>query len=152
MKGKKPKMIRDKFEIFGHILKKEIKQKKGKKKHKERIIKGRIIRDIKTRFEEVKDCYEPKRVSNFWNNNYTEHGTNGDKNRNLSLDKYLNKIQPYLKNIINNLQNSDAWKIQLIIAINFISSKHVEEDRAMHSASDYIKFTPYGNATRTTNL
>ena len=56
MKGKKPKIIRDKFEIFGHILKKEIKKKKGKKKHKERIIKGRIIRDIKTRFEEVKDC------------------------------------------------------------------------------------------------
>ena len=133
-------------------MKKEIKKKKEKKKHKERIIKGRVIRDIRTRFEEVRDYFEPKRVSNFWNNNYIEHGTNGDKNRNLSLDKYLNKIQPYLKNIINNLQNSDAWKIQLTIAINFISLKHVEEDRVMHPASDFIKITPYSNVTRTTNL
>ena len=42
------------------------------------------------------------------------------KNTNLSLDEYLNKIGPYLRNIIIDLQNSDTWKIQLTIAINFI--------------------------------
>ena len=34
--------------------------------------------------------------------------SNGDKNRNLSLDEYLNKIRPYLRNIIIDLQNSDT--------------------------------------------
>ena len=39
-----------------------------------------------------------------------------------------------MRNIIINLQNSDAWKIQLTIAINFISSKDAKEERVIHSA------------------
>ena len=75
-----------------------------------------------------KRYYEPKRVRNFLNDNYIEYEINGDKHRNLSLDEYLNKIESYLKNVIINLQISDTWKIQLIIAINSISSKYVEEE------------------------
>ena len=30
------------------------------------------------------------------------------KNKNLSLDEYLNKIETYLRNIILTLQNSDT--------------------------------------------
>ena len=41
----------------------------------------------------------------------------------LSVEKYLNKIRPYLKDIINNLKESDMQKVQLAIIINFISSK-----------------------------
>ena len=51
-----------------------------------------------------------------------------------------------MRNIIIGLQNSDACKIQLIIAINFISSKDGEEKRVMHSNSSNIKFTPYSDA------
>ena len=29
-----------------------------------------------------------------------EYESNGDKSRNLSLDEYLNKIKPYLRNVI----------------------------------------------------
>ena len=60
-----------------------------------RIIKNRIIRDIRTLFEqqEEKDYHKPKKVSNFLNNNYIEYESNGDKNRNFLLDKYLNKIE-----------------------------------------------------------
>ena len=75
-----------------------------------------------------KRYYEPKRVRNFLNDNYIEYEINGDKHRNLSLDEYLNKIESYLKNVIINLQISDTWKIQLIIAINSISSKYGEEE------------------------
>ena len=56
-----------------------------------------------------------------------------------------------MKNIIINLQNSGTWKIQLIIAINFISSKHTEEERVMHSSSDNMKFTSYNDANEVTN-
>ena len=41
-----------------------------------------------------------------------------------------------MRNIIIDLQNCDAWKIQLTIAINFISSKDSKERCVMHSSSD----------------
>ena len=92
-----------------------------------------------------KNYYDTKRVSNFWNNNYTKYESNVDKNWNLSLDEYLNKIEWYLRNIIFSLQNSDTWKIQLTIAINFISSKDSEEELVMHSSKIkiYIKCLSY---------
>ena len=40
---------------------------------------------------------------------------------------------------MNNLKKSDAWKIQLAIAINFISSIDNDEERVMHSISDTKK-------------
>ena len=43
--------------------------------------------------EKEKDFYEPKRVNDFWNNNYIEYESNGDKNKNLSLDEYLKNIE-----------------------------------------------------------
>ena len=48
-----------------------------------------------------------------------------------------------MRNIIIDLQNSDAWKIQLTIAIDIISSKDAEEERVMDSMSNKIKFTSY---------
>ena len=59
-----------------------------------------------TLFEQKDDYYyfKPKRVSNFWNNNYIEYESNGDRNRNLSLHKYLDKNKPYVRDIIIDLQ------------------------------------------------
>ena len=62
--------------------------------------------------------------------------------------EYLNKIEPYLRNIIMDLQNSDAWKIQLTIVIKIISSKDVAEERVMHLISGRIKFTSYSDANK----
>ena len=56
----------------------------------------------------------------------------------LSVKEYLNKIIPYLKDIINNLKKSDAWKVQLTIANNFTSSIYNDEDHLMHSKSGNI--------------
>ena len=58
--------------------------------------------------------------------------------KNLSVKEYLNKIIPYLKDIINNLKKSDAWKVQLTIANNFTSSIYNDEDHLMHSKSGNI--------------
>ena len=76
-----------------------------------------------------------------------EFESNSDTNKNLSLKEYLDKIKPYLRDIIFDLQNSDTWKIQLTIAINFISSNDTEEECVMHPKSNNIKFTPYDNAS-----
>ena len=96
-----------------------------KLKKENKGIKDRIIRYIRTLFEqEEKDYYKPIRIGNFWNNNYIkyERNGNGNRNKNLSAKECLDKIKPYLKDIIINLQKSDTWKIQLIIAINRVTS------------------------------
>ena len=81
-------------------------------------------------------------MDTFWNRKIKRR----TKERNLSLDEFLIKIKIYLSNIIINLQNSDAWKNQITIAINFISSKDANEEHVMHSASDIIIFIPSGDA------
>ena len=48
------------------------------------------------------------RVDNFYSNNES----NGDKNKTLSIKRYLNEIKWYLKDIRNNLKQYDTWKIQ----------------------------------------
>ena len=58
----------------------------------------------------------------------------------------FNKIKPYLRNIIIDLQSSGTWEIQSTTAINFNSSKDTEEERAMHSTNDNIKLTSYNDA------
>ena len=67
-------------------------------------------------------------------------------NKTLSIEEYLNKVRPYLKDIITDLKKSDAWKIQLTIAINFMSSKDTDEELVMHSKSGNIEFMIYDNA------
>ena len=49
------------------------------------------------------------------------------------MQEYLNKTRPYLKDIISNLKKSDKWKIQVTIAINFISSIDNDDECVMHS-------------------
>ena len=69
-----------------------------------------------------------------WNNNYIKCESNGDKKKKLSLEEYLDLIKPLLQDIVNILkEKSDAWKIQLTIAINFMSSI---DQSVMHSKSD----------------
>ena len=151
--GKKSKIIRFKLKdkIISDIwmlFETEEEKEDRKKNQDERIIKDRVIRCIRKLFQQQQEehYYKPERVSNFWNNSYIEFESNGDRNRNVSLDELINKIKSYLRNIIIDLQNSDALKIQLTTAINFISSKDDEEERVMHSSSDNIKFTPYSDA------
>ena len=129
-RSEEEKIIKDIRNLFR--LKKEI-----------RGIKNRILRDIKNLFEyekEEENYYKPVRVNNFRSNNYIEYRSNGDKNKMLSVEEYLNKIRPYLEGIINILKKSDPWKIELIITINFISSEDDnDEERVMHSKSDNVE-------------
>ena len=101
-------------------------------------IKDRILRNIKYLFDherEEENYYKPVRVSSFWSNNYIEYESNDDRNKTLSVEEYLNKISPYLKDIINNLKKSDTWKMQLTILNNLISFIDNDEERVIHSKS-----------------
>ena len=58
-------------------------------------IKCKVIRDIRNLFEhDEKEDY------------YIEYESNGDRNKALLIEIYLNEIRPYLKGIINNLKKS----------------------------------------------
>ena len=113
-------------------------RQKKKKRKETKVIKDRILRNIKNLFEHEKEeeiYYKPVRVYNFWSNNYIENESNSDRDQTQSVEQYLNKIRPYLKDITNNLKKSDSWKIQLTIANNFIFSINNDEEHVMHSIS-----------------
>ena len=58
-------------------------------------IKDRVIRNIRNLFEheEEENFYKSVKVGNFWNNNYIEYESNGDRNKTLSTEEYLIKIR-----------------------------------------------------------
>ena len=63
-----------------------------------KAIKDRIISNNKYLLEHQEEDYcKLVRVGNFWNNNYREHESNDDRNKNLSINEYLDKIKLYLK-------------------------------------------------------
>ena len=110
-------------------------------KKENKAIKDIILRDIRNilRNEEEENYYKPVRAKHFWNNNYIEYKSNGDRNKTVSVEDYLNKIRPYLKDIINNLKKFDTWKIQLTIENNLISSMDNDKECVMHSNSDNVE-------------
>ena len=78
--------------------------------------------------------YKPTIVKSGYNNNYIEYRSEGDKL--LTIEEYLNLIEPYLRELINDHKNKGEWKIQLTVQINFISLRPgFDETRVMHTRS-----------------
>ena len=69
----------------------------------------------------------------------------------ISLDEYLNKTELYIMDIIIDLQKFDTWKINLTIAINFVSSTDSGKERIMDSKSDNIKSKSYNDVNEVVN-
>ena len=78
--------------------------------------------------------YKPAIVKSGYNNNYIEYRCEGDKL--LTIEEYLNLIEPYLRELINDRKNKGEWKIQLTAQINFISLRlGSDETLVMHTRS-----------------
>ena len=80
-------------------------------KKENEAFKDRKIREIRTLFKQEDDNNKPIRVGNFWNNTYMGYESSGCRNTNLTVKGYLDKIKPYLGDIIMNLQKSYTRKI-----------------------------------------
>ena len=78
------------------------------------------------------DYFKPIRNDNAFSSNYAEY------DKTLSIKDYLDKIKPYLSDIINYHKTQREWQIQLTIAIDFISSKDFNRTLTMHSKNDNI--------------
>ena len=78
--------------------------------------------------------YKPTIVKRGYSNNYVEYKSEGDKL--LTIEEYLNLIEPYLRELINDHKNKGEWTIQLTAQINFISLRPgSNETRVMHTKS-----------------
>ena len=99
----------------------------------------RGIRDLRDLFDSSisEDYYRPIIVKGAFNNNYIKYESKGDKDKILTISEYLDKIRPYLVDMINDHKNQSEWKIQLSAEINFISSKpDSDETRIMQTKSN----------------
>ena len=67
------------------------------------------------------------------------------ENRSISIARYLNNIREHLRKLISNKKKNGEWKIQLIMKINFISSRGFIESRDMYSKSDNFEIMMGGN-------
>ena len=112
-----------------------------------------MVRDIRTLFElDEDDYYKPIRTGNAFNSNYIEYESNGDKDKPLSVKEYLNKIRPYLSNMINDLKTQSEWKIEVAMETSFMSSKDSKDFKdsnetcTMHTKSNNTEIM-IGNET-----
>ena len=85
-----------------------------------------------------KDYYKPKLNKSGYNKNYAQYESKGDKI--LSLKEYLNLIEKYLRELIEEYKLKGEWKVQLTIEVNVISLKPgSDETRIMYTRSDNIE-------------
>ena len=87
----------------------------------------------------LKIIYEPTLVKSGYNNNYIEYRSEG--NEIFTFEEYLDVIEPYLRELINDHKKKGEWKTQLTAQINFISLRPgSDEKRVMHTRSANEEF------------
>ena len=61
------------------------------------------ISDLELLFDEIaeNDYYKPILVKSFHNDGYKEYESRGDMTKSLSIEEHLDKIIPYLKELID---------------------------------------------------
>ena len=110
------------------------------------------IRDIENLFDadNNEDYYKPILVESSFNESYKYYKSRGDKDKKLSIEQYPDMIKPYLSDLINENKaietNSNEWKIQIIMQINFASSNDTGKIRTVFVWSDYEEIR-LGNET-----
>ena len=103
------------------------------------------LRDIENLFDADNndDYYKPILVKSSFKENYKYYESRGDKDKKLSVTQYHNVIKPYLSNLINENKaienNSNEWKIQINMDVNFISSNDTGETCTIFVWSDNEK-------------
>lgn len=77
-------------------------------------------------FEGDEGYYKPVKITSAFDDNFIEWESQRDKSETLSLEEYLNNnklLMIYLNDMVNNPKALGKWKIELSIAITFLSSE-----------------------------
>ena len=118
------------------------KENKGLIRKEKRIIKFKPMPKIKKigKIRKIKkDVYEPIKINGSFSDNCVEYRSVSKKDKSTSIKKYLDETREYLRRMINDNRKFGEWKIQLILKINFISSKNFNDVRDMHRKSDNVE-------------
>ena len=123
-----------KTEDFFKNLKEDLKKFK-KYRYNTEDIDYKEIKEIENLFNKIseEDYYGPIKIRDSFDDDYIEYESRGDKDNNLSLEEYFNIIRLYLRDMIDNYEAHNEWKIQLIMKINYISSLDINDTRIMHT-------------------
>ena len=136
---------KEKEKIYDHFVKlvKTLDKKEKYQYHDDDDLDYYGIKDIENLFGNAvvdDDYYKPILIKSSFINNYKYYESRGDKGKKLSIKRYHYKIMPYLSNLINDhkaIRNeSNEWKIQINMHVNFISSKDTGETRTIYVWSD----------------
>ena len=145
--------------IEQNLLKLEKNLFKQKKYYAYDDIKYKGIRSVRNLFDLSidEDYYKPIITNGAFNNNYIQYDSKGNKDKILIISEYLDKIRPYLSNIINDhktqrewrilsgnaiieRKTQSEWSIQSTTAINFIFfKKDSDETRTMRTKSNNVE-------------
>ena len=98
--------------------------------------KEKLVKIKKLINKPKKDVYKPIKINGAFSDNFVEYKSDSKKDKSISIARYLNNIREHLRKLINDKRSIGNWKIQLIMKINFISSKNFIDTRDMHSKSD----------------
>ena len=138
-------MDNKKEEIDDHLLKlANTLDKNGKHKHSDHDDLDYFgLRELENLFGEINNdnSFKQVLVRSSFKNNYKLYESRGDKEqKKLSIKEYLYMIIPHLAGLINDKKNnrdeSNEWKIQLNMGVNFISSNDTGEIRTFFVRSD----------------
>ena len=69
--------------------------------------------------EEEEDDYEPIEIEGAFKGGYVLYENMGDRNTRLSIDEYFEIIRSNLKDMIDNDEARNEWKIQLTMRVIF---------------------------------
>ena len=135
---------KEKEKIYDHLVElvKTLDKKEEYKDHDRDDLDYHGIRDIENLFDNDNDddYYKLILVEGSFNNNYKCYESRGNKDKKLSVKQYLYKIMPYLSDLINDhkaIRNeSNEWKIQINMHVNFVSSNDTGETRTIFVWSD----------------
>ena len=74
-------------------------------------------------FDELneEDYYKPTEVKRAFDGSYRLYESKGDNDSKLNINKYFDKIKPYLEDMMVNQKAKDEWKIQLSMRVIFVS-------------------------------
>ena len=103
---------------------------------KENYDSDKIIKYLRALYESNEDYYESEKINGTFNDNYVEYESNGDKDKRLSIEEYLDMIRPYSSKIID--YHKDEWNIQLTMEDGFISIEDFRETISIYIKSKNI--------------
>ena len=126
----------------------DILSKKDKLDKRERKILDRIITYFHKLHDELlkqsKYEYNPYELDSIeiklaFSGNYILYDSNGNEDGLLHIHEYLDKIRPYLRDLIDFYNTKGEWKVQLSMSITIVSYINPVQVQLMHSKSDNVE-------------